>query len=290
MQNDLFPISGCNNSSRIGDVIFVHGLGGHHRKTWHPQGKEEDDNFWPFWLGSDLPDVGIWSLGYEVEPFKWKGSTMPLVDRATHSLALLDSYEIGTRPLLLISHSMGGLLVKQMLRHAHDFGEPRWKKIVQQTKGIVFLSTPHSGSDLANWVTYIGNFLLPSISVDELNANHSRLRELNNVYRNHDLLSQIPIEVYCEKKKTNGILVVNEISADPGIRSVIPIPMDCDHLSICRPNSPNDLISRRVKRFIIDHLKNPMLFPSLLPKQDPFEPLPLDNIQQSNLNYQKKNT
>jgi hypothetical protein len=268
MQNDLFRISGCNNDSRIGDVIFVHGLGGHYRSTWHPQEKDDDDKFWPSWLGSDLPDIGIWSLGYDVEPFKWKGSTMPLVDRATNSLAILDSYDIGSRPLIFITHSMGGLLVKQMLRHAHDFGDSRWKKIVEQTKGIVFLSTPHSGSDLANWVKYIGGFLLPSISVEELEAHHARLRELNNVYRNHDILSQIDIEVYYEKLKTSGIMVVNETSADPGIKSVIPIPVDCNHLSICCPNSPDDLIYRRVKRFITERLNISLFLPPFSPKQN----------------------
>ncbi|WP_265278111.1 esterase/lipase family protein [Nostoc sp. KVJ3] len=282
MPNDLLKISGCDNLSRIGDVIFVHGLGGNPRGTWHPQGKGNDDNFWPSWLGSDFPDLGIWSLGYDVEPFKWKGSTMPLVDRATNSLAILDSYDIGSRPLLFITHSMGGLLVKQMLRHALDFGDPKWKKIVEQTKGIVFLSTPHSGSDLANWVKYIGGFLLPSISVEELEAHHARLRELNNVYRNHDILSQISIEVYCEKLKTSGIMVVNETSADPGIKNVIPIPVDCDHLSICRPNSSDDLIYRRVKRFITERLNKYLFLPPLSLKQNDSELVPLNNPQASN--------
>lgn len=113
--NDLIEISGCDNSSRRGDVIFVHGLGGTARGTWHPQEKQDDDNFWCAWLGEDLPDVGIWSLGYEVEPFRWKGNSMPLADRATNSLDLLDSYEIGDRPIIFITHSMGGLLVKQTI-------------------------------------------------------------------------------------------------------------------------------------------------------------------------------
>jgi hypothetical protein len=255
--NDLFSIFTCDGS-QIADIIFVHGLGGNPFSTWHSQGRVNDKDFWPTWLGNDLQNVAIWSLGYEVEPFKWRGSTMPLVDRATNSLAVLDSYEIGSRPLLFITHSMGGLLVKQMLRHAYDFGEPRWKKIVEQTKGIVFLSTPHSGSEIANWVEYIGRFLLPSISVEELKAHDPHLRELNNVYRNHDILSQIPIEVYCEKHKTSGLLVVNETSADPGIKGVIPIPVDFDHISICRPDSRNALIYRRITRFIKENLS---LFP-----------------------------
>lgn len=88
--NDLIKISGCDNFSRRADVIFVHGLGGHARGTWHPQARRDDDNFWSAWLGEDFPNVGIWSLGYEIEPFKWKGNSMPLADRATNILDLLD--------------------------------------------------------------------------------------------------------------------------------------------------------------------------------------------------------
>ena len=250
----LIPISGCDDANRIGDVIFVHGLGGDARETWHPEKKRDDDNFWPMWLGEELSDVGIWSLGYDVEPFKWKGNTMPLVDRATNTLAVLDSHTIGDRPLIFIAHSLGGLLVKQMLRHACDYGTPEWKLIVEQTKGIVFLSTPHSGSNMANWVKYIGVILQASVSVDELEAHHSRLRELNEVYRNHEWLSQIPIQVYCEKQKTYGFLVVDETSANPGIKGVTPIPMDDDHLSICRPSSQENMLYRRVSKFIKNKL------------------------------------
>lgn len=38
-QTRLVPILGTDNASRIGDVVFVHGLGGDALSTWHPQGK-----------------------------------------------------------------------------------------------------------------------------------------------------------------------------------------------------------------------------------------------------------
>jgi pimeloyl-ACP methyl ester carboxylesterase len=253
--NDLIEISGCDNPSRSGDVIFVHGLAGHARGTWHPQERHDDDNFWPAWLGEDFPDVGIWSLGYEVEPFKWKGNSMPLVDRATNILDLLDSYEIGDRPIIFITHSMGGLLVKQMLRSARDFG--KWQAMASQTKGIVFLSTPHSGSDMASWIRHIGGILRTTVSVEELEAHHSRLRELNLLYRHDKQFSQIPMLVYCETLPTHGILVVNQTSADPG-GNAVPVPVDYDHISICKVVDRKTQIYRQVKRFIQNNLTTPL--------------------------------
>jgi hypothetical protein len=122
---------------------------------------------------------------------------------------------------------------------------------------------------MANWVKYIGGILQASVSVDELEAHHSRLRELNEVYRNHEYLSQIPLQVYCEKQKTSGFLIVDETSANPGIKDVTPIPMDDDHLSICRPSSRETMLYRRVRNFIKKNLTSPQAI-QLKPKEPSF--------------------
>ena len=88
-ESQLHKIANCDRADRIGDVIFVHGLGGDAFGTWHPQDKKDDDQSWLYWLGQDAPDVGIWSIDYEVEPSAWKGNAMPLTDQATNILELL---------------------------------------------------------------------------------------------------------------------------------------------------------------------------------------------------------
>ncbi|HRF42892.1 MAG TPA: NACHT domain-containing protein, partial [Candidatus Competibacteraceae bacterium] len=246
----LQKISGCDSPNRAADIIFVHGLDGDACTTWHP--KDRPDAFWPAWLGEDIPAVGVWSLGYAVSASAWKGHTMPLADRATNILDWLELDGIGCRPVMFICHSLGGLLVKQVLRHAGDFGNPAWKAVATQTKAVVFLSTPHSGADLASWVQYIGGLLRATVSVEELEAHHPRLRELNLWYRNHVADLGIKTVVYCEKRPVAGILVVNETTADPGIAEVIPIPVDEDHVSICKPVSKDSQIYRRVKRLVED--------------------------------------
>jgi len=246
----LQKISGCDNPDRVADVIFVHGLDGDARTTWHP--KDHPEAFWPAWLGEDVLAVGVWSLGYAVSASAWKGHAMPLTDRATNVLHQLELDEIGRRPIMFVCHSLGGLLVKQLLRHAGDFGNPAWKAIATQTKAIVFLSTPHSGADLASWIKYISGLLRTTVSVEELEAHHPRLRELNTWYRGQVASLGIKTVVYCEKRPVAGILVVNETTADPGITGVVPIPVDEDHVSICKPASKDSLIYRGVKRLVED--------------------------------------
>jgi hypothetical protein len=152
--------------------------------------------------------------------------------------------------VVFVTHSLGGLLVKQVLRHARDYGDVRWRSVVKRTRGVVFLSTPHSGSDIANWVKHLGFVLRNTVSIKELEAHDPRLRELNIWYRNNVGALGIRTEVYCEKIPMHGFLVVDETSADPGIAGVVPIPMDDDHVSICKPPNKNAHVYKRVRRAI----------------------------------------
>ena len=51
--------------------------------------------------------------------------------------------KLGTKPTIFVAHSLGGLLVKSVLRAAHDTHEPKWKELLNNTREIVFLGTPH---------------------------------------------------------------------------------------------------------------------------------------------------
>jgi hypothetical protein len=213
-KNELVQISGYDHPERVADVIFVHGLDGDARTTWHPKG--QPDHFWPAWLGDDLADIGVWSLDYAVSASAWKGHAMPLYDRADNTLDLFELEGIGQRPIVL--------------------------------------STPHSGADLASWMQYLnkclGQLLRTNVSVDELEAHHPRLRELNTWYRDHVEALGITTFVYYEKLPTAGMRVVDDTTANPGIPGVRPIGVDEDHRSICKPTSKDHRIYRRVKGLI----------------------------------------
>lgn len=259
-ESQLHKIANCDRADRIGDVIFVHGLGGDAFGTWHPQGKKDDDQSWLYWLGQDAPDVGIWSIDYEVEPSAWKGNAMPLTDRATNILELLNVHNIGKYPIIFVTHSLGGLLVKQMFRTASDRKDQEWKNIVEKTRGIVFLATPHSGSNIANWVSYFDKILRQTVSVKELKGSSPQLLDLNLWFRERFSDFNVNVGIYFEKEKVLlpplfgvrlfGILVVDATSADPGIPGVKLTALDGDHISICRPDSNVSIVYLSVQRLI----------------------------------------
>ncbi len=224
----LLPISGCEDTTRTGDIIFVHGLAGDAWNTWHWQNAKDKNyqknNFWLNWLGEDLKDkginVGIWTFGYEAARFKFSGSAIARFDQASNLLEYLEVNDIGERPIIFVTHSMGGLLVKEMIRTAQNFNK---QSILQQTKGIVFLSTPHTGSHLASLIDNIGILAQPTVNVEELKAHAPELRSLNEWYRQNIESFGIETKVFYETKPIFNVLVVDEDSANPGIKDVKPV-------------------------------------------------------------------
>jgi pimeloyl-ACP methyl ester carboxylesterase len=265
----LIKISGCDNPSRRGDVVFVHGLAGDARNTWHwqtPGDRDyQKDNFWLTWLAEDLKkegiDVGIWTFGYEAARSKWAGEAMPLFDQASKLLKDLQIQDIGKFPLIFITHSMGGLLVKKTLRNANDIiNSPSiykefYQELIDKTKGLVFLSTPHTGSHLADLIANISTLTQSTVNVEELRDNEPQLRELNEWYRDNVVQLKIATEVYYEQKLIFRTLVVNPDSANPGISGVKPTGLLEDHNSIAKPKSRTATVYGGVKLFIKTLLK-----------------------------------
>ncbi len=236
---EIIPAANTEKPNRTADVVFLHGLDGDALLTWGATrlrgGGHDLALFWPRWLGSDFPDVGVWSVQYDAESSKWKGHSIPIYDRATSVLDLLDVSELGGRPLIFITHSMGGLIVKQMLKdlRTNTNVKPEWKAISDHIRGIAFFSTPHNGSRAA---TVLQNLwpARPGVNISELAANNSQLRQLNQWFRNNIDPQKIHLLVYCETRSIGGVPVVDEGSADPGMKGVTVVPLDFDHFGVCK--------------------------------------------------------
>lgn len=253
----LCAIADCENKARLCDVVFVHGLGGGSHSTWMAEGK--DDRFWPKWIAKDIPGLGVWTLGYAANLSGWTGESMPIADRGTQVLEEFANEGIGARPIVFVVHSMGGIVVKQLLRHAVSYGVERYKPIAKQTRGIVFVATPHSGSDLASFAEFARVVLRTNEQVSELRSHDSRLRELHNWFRNFQRESNLACRTFCEKREVRtvagvklpkGLIVVNETSAEPNIPGEVAIPLDEDHVSICKPLDRERPLYKSVRTFV----------------------------------------
>ncbi len=227
------------------DVVLVHGLTGDARETWE---NGSETGFWPEWLGEDLGKVSVYTLGYPASIFeKWAKKEMDIFERASNTLERLAGVGIGERPIAFVSHSLGGILTKIILRKATEGDDEDWRRVSESTKLVVFLSTPHTGAAIANVVDALP---LASKSIKVLANEAGFLEDLNEHYRSFvNSREDITTAVYYEKHRTNAVLVVSRQSADPGVGGV-PVPVDKNHGEICKPADQGDIIYLGVKRHV----------------------------------------
>lgn len=172
------------------DIVFVHGLGGSAMKTW--SWKRDTAHFWPAWLCNDqqLYKTRIFTFGYNSN-FKGGGNNLNITDFAKdllfHLLAFSqdESQPIGGRPIIFVAHSMGGLVVKKAyIVGKHD---PEFSSIIAQVYSVLFLATPHRGSQYAKTLNKILSTLPmgppPKAYVASLDAQSEALQDINEQFR-----------------------------------------------------------------------------------------------------------
>ncbi len=252
--SELQRVATAGDQSR-GAVIFVHGLGGDAYGTWQSDGRTE--NYWPAWIGQDVPNLDVWSLSYDASPTVWFGNAMELPDRAGNILALLEAERLEDTPLIFICHSLGGLVVKQLLRISAERPNQRLGQFLHRTQGVAFLATPNTGSDLATWADRFRTLIGTSAATQDLKTDTATLRHLNAWYRDHAPQEDIATLVFFETRSTRGLPIVDASSADPGIPHVLPIAYDGDHITIAKPPCRDDLLYKQVVRFVEERLPAP---------------------------------
>jgi pimeloyl-ACP methyl ester carboxylesterase len=259
-------------------IVFIHGLDGHAKDTWQtpkPNATQRllywirkafgrsknnptnDSHFWPAWIAGEFPQARVWSLGYPASSTAWTGHAMSLPARAKDILRLFELNHVGTQPLILIVHSLGGLVAKQLLRTALTHNDSKWEEIGKSVAGILFLATPHSGSSLVSFVNLFRGISRPNSTMENLRPDEPYLLDLNEWFRKNFAHFDLSAQVLSETKTTCGVLVVNQSSADPGIPSVRVIPVDKNHITICKPASTDDRVYLETRRFIADRINEP---------------------------------
>lgn len=262
----IHVIPGDHSSVRL-NVLLFHGLGGHHKDTWTCAGK--DGAFWPSWLSEDVPGLRVALIEYDAAATRSKSSGMTIADRAANlaSQITADGAYVD-QPYALIGHSLGGNIIKALIRHLsdHKSANPRYLRLLSNIRLVAFLGTPNYGSIAQRKVPkFLQKLARYTPLVSELDADAPMLRDLSQWYRSNIPKSAKHI-VFVEAQPMAGVMkIVSPSSSDPGLPDVIPIPVDADHISICKPSDRNS----EVYRVILDQIRE--LLSSNLPTllQDP---------------------
>lgn len=251
-------------SSQIdADVVFVHGLRGGPFMTWRQQEQKASNKngteCWPkSWLVHDIPNIRVLMVEYDTSLTHWvaqcpqQPETRSLIYRSEEIRRKLRKAGVGKRPVIWVVHSMGGLLVKQLLLDAEK--DEEFQCMYDNTKGIVFYSTPHLGSALASYSSQARHLLLPSVEVKELCQKSPFLASLHENFLR--LVDRHPAVKFLSFGETvpmklswmlQTILVTND-SADLGVGEFLPL--DVDHVDVCKPSSKLDERYLKTSQFI----------------------------------------
>ncbi|KDO29968.1 hypothetical protein SPRG_05158 [Saprolegnia parasitica CBS 223.65] len=232
------------------DVVFVHGLRGHPFGTWRSDMASTDMVNSPIWpealLAPDLsPDSRLVTLGYEAGMVTWSSPwpSLTLPQRAQIMLEALEAARIGRAngpPVIFVTHSMGGLLVKEMLVLA----KAQERSLASRTAGVVFMAVPHFGANVSSNVNAraIRALIQAHPATKDLSANAPHLLALHKAYQ----ALQIPSLSLGEGQPAPLALGVRSMvvlpdSANPGgPLDAFHLLSNTDHMDICKPQTVDD--------------------------------------------------
>lgn len=137
----------------ISSIFAVHGL--------NPRSKKDTDHAWDtwrtpsgpqgrLWLRDDLPQcapesrIFLYEYNSTAVYGKDKGTFMDKADAFLEAIRVKRK-GMEQRPVLLLGHSLGGLLIKQALINAHN--NEKYEHIKTAAKGLAFFATPHDGGN-----------------------------------------------------------------------------------------------------------------------------------------------
>lgn len=242
-------------------AIFVHGLDGDARSTWmHNQ--KNPSTLWPKWIGEDV-DCSVWVAGYGAAPSGWTDAAMHLADLGEALFAALQvEQDLKGRRIVLVGHSLGGLVIKSGMTQAQALGDSKRLALLEQIAGVVFVGTPHQGASLATVAHNLRLLLRTNAQVTNMVNDDAWLKLLNGQFRALYEQRRFDVRVFFESKgvfigrKILGIsfgkrlLIVDRNSSDPGLTGVVPTAIEGDHIEIAKPKSREELIHKATVEFL----------------------------------------
>ncbi|PYH92748.1 catalytic protein [Aspergillus ellipticus CBS 707.79] len=250
----------CSPEKPLVDIVFVHGLNGGPHHTWT---SKNNGTFWPADL---LPEVlapsrvRILVYGYNANVTAFTdGASKDRVHNHAETLAsgLAANRNLRgctDRPIIFVCHSLGGLVVKRTLIYCRNVSNEKiehLRSIYVSTYGILFLGTPHNGSDVAKWGLLLQNIctaVMPkkfmessSQLVKTLKTNNETLQNINSLFA--DITSRFHIYFFHETLSTDikgtRELIVDESSAAPYMEGVERMGIEADHSHMCKFDDEN---------------------------------------------------
>lgn len=264
----------------------MHGLFGHPKNTWTSNvadvqstfGRQDDginksakkkaridrkELFQEVFLPQDLlseafPRARIVTWGYDVQIEQAfnstsKASIFQHAGTLLSDLAMLREKNIDAlKPIIFISHSLGGIMVKDALCQSRIETQSALKNILFNTLGVMFLGCPHRGSSMAS----IGKI---AFEVSRLLLQNPNLKVLRGIELNSEILERVTkgfgqvlesnhlqVHSFQEELETKGFKIVDTFSSLIGHPRETQGMLHADHRNMAKLSSINDTKFQRM--------------------------------------------
>ena len=110
-------------------------------------------------LPRDVPQLRSFIYGYDTKLFK-SHSFQDLDDIAWTFIGSLKEIRRSlppAKPLILLAHSLGGIVLKRALVLLADEGDDEGKLILESVKGLVLFGVPHRGMEISHFLAMVAN-------------------------------------------------------------------------------------------------------------------------------------
>ncbi|MEL7226981.1 MAG: hypothetical protein AAGL17_19635, partial [Cyanobacteria bacterium J06576_12] len=162
------------------DIVFLHGLAGDRFSTW----TNAAEVLWPQLIADAFTTCRVYTCGFKSTRTAGikAGEGTSIMDLGSLVADGLICRETPAPKTLFICHSLGGLIVKQMLRKCSDSADSDFNELGRSCVGVAFLATPHQGSKLASTLnTILSNGASKQLS--QLTDSEEELISLNEHFR-----------------------------------------------------------------------------------------------------------
>ncbi|KAK1831198.1 hypothetical protein QBC39DRAFT_259114, partial [Podospora conica] len=244
------------------DIVLVHGLNGNPVRTWTAKnGVYWPTDLLPISLKGEHANVLVY--GYNADVITNTKTTSSPTDNFIHMhaqslITSLTQYRRseGTEklPIIWVAHSLGGIVTKRALLYSNDVRAHHhedFRSIFVSSYAIIFLGTPHNGSNLASWgrmVQYMSDVVVPrrfyeteSILLKTLKKDNETLQSINNHFL--DIYQRFRIHMVHENHTTDikgaKVYVVDAASASPQLPGVTYYGIEATHSGMVKFDGEN---------------------------------------------------
>ncbi|KAH8707569.1 hypothetical protein GQ44DRAFT_830899 [Phaeosphaeriaceae sp. PMI808] len=262
----LTPLNDPEPQSITADIVACTGLAAGAFIGWqHASGK--------MWLRDFLPDdlpgsrIFIWGKRSQLHQSQSHISITHYRDSLLEDLdKIRQTRAERSRPLILVGHSLGGILIKAAFVKASQ--NEKYSALRDTIGGLVFFGTPHEGIQNNDWVEIWGNEP-SSILIRDLAPGSSLLIELRESFKQHLLQARILTVFEHQETRTirwneegkldrkgEPVLRIDEKAARTNLPNEICYGIDEDHSKIAKLQNEEGNSYHTIKDYMRDILSH----------------------------------